>query len=129
MRIAVIGTGYVGLVTGTCFAETGNDVTCVDVDAAKIERLRQGQIPIYGPGLTELVESNAPDGRLHFTTDPAAAVEPGGLIFLAVGARLATSRAARVALLALRFRCRPYCSGAVHVFSQKRRSFEPHEEA
>ncbi|HXT58332.1 MAG TPA: UDP-glucose/GDP-mannose dehydrogenase family protein [Pirellulales bacterium] len=85
MRIAVIGTGYVGLVTGTCFAETGNDVTCVDVDAAKIERLRQGQIPIYEPGLTELVESNAADGRLHFTTDLAAAVEPAKLIFLAVG--------------------------------------------
>jgi len=85
MKIAVIGTGYVGLVTGTCFAETGNDVTCVDVDAIKIERLRQGQIPIYEPGLTELVVSNAGDGRLHFTTDLAAAVEPARLIFLAVG--------------------------------------------
>ena len=85
MKIAVIGTGYVGLVTGTCFAETGNDVTCVDVDAIKIERLRQGHIPIYEPGLTELVVSNAGDGRLHFTTDLAAAVEPARLIFLAVG--------------------------------------------
>jgi UDPglucose 6-dehydrogenase len=85
MKIAVIGTGYVGLVTGSCFAETGNDVTCVDVDAAKIELLRQGRIPIYEPGLTELVESNAADGRLHFTTDLAAAVEPAKLVFLAVG--------------------------------------------
>ena len=85
MKIAVIGTGYVGLVTGTCFAETGNEVTCVDVDAVKIERLRQGQIPIYEPGLAELVVSNAGDGRLHFTTDLAAAVEPAKLIFLAVG--------------------------------------------
>ena len=85
MKIVVIGTGYVGLVTGTCFAETGNDVTCVDVDAIKIERLRQGHIPIYEPGLTELVVSNAGDGRLHFTTDLAAAVEPAKLIFLAVG--------------------------------------------
>ncbi|HEV3006403.1 MAG TPA: UDP-glucose/GDP-mannose dehydrogenase family protein, partial [Pirellulales bacterium] len=85
MRIAVVGTGYVGLVTGTCFAETGNDVTCVDIDLAKIERLRRGELPIYEPGLAELVERNADDGRLHFVTDLAAAVKTAGLVFLAVG--------------------------------------------
>jgi UDPglucose 6-dehydrogenase len=85
MKIAVIGTGYVGLVTGTCFAETGNDVTCVDVDADKIARLKAGEVPIYEPGLAELVSRNAEDGRLHFTTDLAAAVKPARLIFLAVG--------------------------------------------
>ena len=85
MKIAVIGTGYVGLVTGTCFAETGNDVTCVDIDSDKIERLRQGKVPIYEPGLTELVISNHEDGRLHFTTDLGAAVRAARLIFLAVG--------------------------------------------
>jgi UDPglucose 6-dehydrogenase len=85
MKIAVIGTGYVGLVTGSCFAETGNDVTCVDVDVEKISRLRAGEVPIYEPGLTELVNRNAEDGRLHFTTDLAAAVKAADLVFLAVG--------------------------------------------
>jgi len=85
MRIAVVGTGYVGLVTGTCFAETGNDVTSIDVDADKIARLKAGEVPIYEPGLSELVLRNAEDGRLHFTTDLAAAVKPARLIFLAVG--------------------------------------------
>jgi UDPglucose 6-dehydrogenase len=85
MKIAVIGTGYVGLVTGTCFAETGNDVTCVDVDAQKIARLGRGEIPIYEPGLAELVARNTEDGRLRFTTDLAAAVAPARLVFLAVG--------------------------------------------
>src|SRR5487761_1567747 len=85
MKIAVIGTGYVGLVTGTCFAETGNDVTCVDIDADKIARLQRGEVPIYEPGLTELVGRNCEDGRLHFTTDLAAAVKPARLVFLAVG--------------------------------------------
>ena len=85
MKIAVIGTGYVGLVTGTCFADTGNDVTCVDVDEQKIAKLRRGEIPIYEPGLSELVIRNAEAGRLQFTTDLVAAVEPARLIYLAVG--------------------------------------------
>jgi UDPglucose 6-dehydrogenase len=85
MRIAVIGTGYVGLVSGTCFAESGNEVTCVDIDQQKVERLSRGDVPIYEPGLAELVARNLEAGRLHFTTDLAAAVKPAKLIFLAVG--------------------------------------------
>jgi len=85
MKIAVVGTGYVGLVTGTCFAESGNDVTCIDIDQTKIARLKKGEIPIYEPGLSELVEHNADAGRLHFTSDLAAAVQPAQLVFLAVG--------------------------------------------
>ncbi|MFV2068112.1 MAG: UDP-glucose/GDP-mannose dehydrogenase family protein [Pirellulales bacterium] len=85
MKIAVIGTGYVGLVTGACFADSGNDVTCVDIDEAKIEGLCQGRIPIYEPGLSELVVKNASAGRLHFTTDLVSAVRPARLVYLAVG--------------------------------------------
>src|SRR5687767_8080751 len=85
MKIAVIGTGYVGLVTGTCFADSGNAVTCVDVNAAKIEQLNQGKIPIYEPGLTELVVRNASAGRLHFTTDLAGSVQGAEIVYLAVG--------------------------------------------
>jgi UDPglucose 6-dehydrogenase len=85
MKIAMIGAGYVGLVTGTCLADTGNEVTCVDIDQARIERLEQGQIPIYEPGLSELVVRNAAMGRLRFTIDTAAAVRSAHLIFLAVG--------------------------------------------
>ncbi len=85
MKIAVIGTGYVGLVTGTCLAESGNDVICVDKVAAKIEGLRHGQIPIYEPGLTELVHRNARDGRLRFTTSLPEAVAEAELVFIAVG--------------------------------------------
>src|SRR5436190_2312581 len=85
MKIAVIGTGYVGLVTGACFSEFGVDVTCVDVDAEKIDKLNKGTIPIYEPGLDQLVERNAREGRLHFTTDLASAVEEATVVFLAVG--------------------------------------------
>ena len=85
MKIAIVGTGYVGLVSGTCFAETGNDVSCVDIDQAKVDRLKRGEIPIYEPGLEEMVQSNVAAGRLHFTTDLAAAVKPAKLVFLAVG--------------------------------------------
>src|SRR5258705_9502402 len=85
MKIAIIGTGYVGLVTGTCLADSGNDVTCVDIDQEKIERLEHGDIPIYEPGLSELVVRNASAGRLKFTTNTAAAVRPAKLVFIALG--------------------------------------------
>lgn len=85
MHIAVVGTGYVGLVTGACFAEFGVDVTCVDVDQEKVNKLKQGIIPIYEPGLDTIVEKNSAAGRLHFTTDIAEAVEPAQVVFLAVG--------------------------------------------
>ena len=85
MQIAVIGTGYVGLVTGACFAEFGVDVVCVDIDAHKIERLNQGHMPIYEPGLDQLVAKNAQAGRLKFTTDLKTAVERSLVILLAVG--------------------------------------------
>ena len=85
MNIAIVGTGYVGLVSGTCFADTGVNVTCVDVDAAKIERLQQGEIPIYEPGLDELVKKNVNAGRLKFTTDLAAILNEQDIVFSAVG--------------------------------------------
>jgi UDPglucose 6-dehydrogenase len=85
MRIAMIGTGYVGLVSGACFSEFGVSVTCVDKDAAKIERLTRGDIPIFEPGLDHLVQSNAAAGRLSFTTDLNAAVNGAEAVFIAVG--------------------------------------------
>lgn len=85
MHIAVIGSGYVGLVTGACFAEFGVDVACVDVDADKIAQLNRGQAPIYEPGLEQLIQKNLQAGRLRFTTDLNSAVEPAAVVFLAVG--------------------------------------------
>ena len=85
MNIAIVGTGYVGLVSGTCFADTGANVICVDVDAQKIERLNNGQIPIYEPGLDELVKKNVAAGRLKFTTDLASILDDVEIVFSAVG--------------------------------------------
>ncbi|MCW5568541.1 MAG: UDP-glucose/GDP-mannose dehydrogenase family protein, partial [Dokdonella sp.] len=85
MRVTIFGTGYVGLVTGTCLAEVGNDVLCVDVDVDKIARLERGEIPIYEPGLEPLVRDNHAAGRLRFSTDAARAIEHGQVIFIAVG--------------------------------------------
>jgi UDPglucose 6-dehydrogenase len=85
MKLAVIGTGYVGLVAGTCFSETGNEVVCVDIDEAKITTLQQGKIPIYEPGLEEMVRRNAEEQRLLFTTDLNSAVQNSSIIFIAVG--------------------------------------------
>ncbi|MEO6519348.1 MAG: UDP-glucose/GDP-mannose dehydrogenase family protein [Pseudoxanthomonas sp.] len=85
MRVAIFGTGYVGLVTGTCLAEVGHDVVCVDIDAAKVEGLRQGVIPIFEPGLAPLVKHNFAEGRLDFTTDATRAVAHGEVVFIAVG--------------------------------------------
>ena len=99
MKIAVIGTGYVGLVTGTCFADSGNEVTCVDIDERKIARLRKGDIPIYEPGLSELVLRNAEAGRLLFTTNLAEAVRPAKLVYLAVGTPPAADGAADLSAL------------------------------
>ena len=84
MNIAVVGTGYVGLVTGTCFAETGNNVICVDIDEKKVERMRNGEVPIYEPGLDVLFERNTRQGRLQFTTNLKDAVDQASIIFLAL---------------------------------------------
>jgi UDPglucose 6-dehydrogenase len=85
MRVSIFGTGYVGLVTGACFAEVGNDVICVDVNADKIEQLNRGEMPIYEPGLESMVARNRAEGRLQFTTDAQAAVQHGEFQFIAVG--------------------------------------------
>jgi len=85
VHVTVIGTGYVGLVAGACFAETGNDVLCADIDERKVQRLQQSDIPIYEPGLETLVRRNQDEGRLQFTTDVGAAVEKADVVFIAVG--------------------------------------------
>lgn len=85
MKIVMIGTGYVGLVTGTCFADSGNDVVCVDIDQKKVERLKKGEIPIYEPGLSEMVTRNVAAGRLKFTTQVSECVPTANCVFLAVG--------------------------------------------
>src|SRR5690554_6670850 len=85
MRIAFFGSGYVGLVTGACLADVGHRVICVDIDAERIERLRQGIVPIFEPGLGDLIAHNGGDGRLEFTTDAGRAVQQSDLIFIAVG--------------------------------------------
>ena len=84
MKITVVGTGYVGLVTGTCFAETGNNVTCVDIDHAKVEKLKSGKVTIYEPGLELLFERNLKQGRLAFTTDLKEGIKDAKIIFLAL---------------------------------------------
>jgi UDPglucose 6-dehydrogenase len=85
MRIAIIGTGYVGLVAGTCFADSGNEVTCVDIDTRKIGMLQNGEVPLYEPGLEELIRKNVREHRLSFSTELAAAVGPAHVVFIAVG--------------------------------------------
>src|SRR5262252_1039291 len=85
MKLCVVGTGYVGLVAGTCFAESGNDVVCVDIVAAKIEALQRGEVPIYEPGLAELIRRNVAEGRLAFTIDLPTAVRASRVCFVAVG--------------------------------------------
>ena len=84
MNLAIVGTGYVGLVSGTCFAEMGNYVTCVDIDEAKVDMLRQGQLPIYEPGLEVFFKRNVREGRLHFTTELQAALKEAEVVFLAL---------------------------------------------
>ena len=90
MKIAVVGTGYVGLVSGTCFAETGNQVTCVDIDENKVERMRNGEVPIYEPGLEVLFERNTKQGRLNFTTNLEEGIKDAEVIFLALLQAIAT---------------------------------------
>ena len=85
MRVAMIGAGYVGLVSGACFADFGHDVCCVDKDPRKIEALNRGDIPIYEPGLADLVAKNVRDGRLSFATDLTEAVRAADAVFIAVG--------------------------------------------
>ena len=85
MKIAVVGTGYVGLVTGTCFAEVGIDVTCIDIDQKKIDGLKEGIMPIYEPGLETMVKKNYEKGRLHFSTNLAESIQDCETAFIAVG--------------------------------------------
>ncbi|MBI1247579.1 nucleotide sugar dehydrogenase [bacterium] len=94
MKLAVIGTGYVGLVTGTCFSDLGNEVTCIDVNEVKVEGLKKGIIPIYEPGLSELVVRNHEEGRLHFTTKAAEVIPDADVVYIAVGTPQSDSGAA-----------------------------------
>src|SRR5215467_14623077 len=96
MNLAVIGAGYVGLVAGTCFAENGHEVTCVDIDETKIAMLKEGKVPIYEPGLEEMVRRNAQEQRLSFTTDIAAAINRAAIIFIAVGTPQGTNGQANI---------------------------------
>ena len=82
MHLTIVGSGYVGLVTGTCLANTGNDVTCLDLDTARVDRLKQGECPIYEPGLTELMTRNVAAGRLRFTADQDEAYRDAEVIFI-----------------------------------------------
>ena len=91
----MVGAGYVGLVSGACFAEFGADVTCVDVDQDRIDRLRAGEIPMYEPGLADLVARNAASGRLCFVTGPGSEVGAADLVFIAVGPRRGAAMATR----------------------------------
>lgn len=99
MQLVIIGTGYVGLVTGTCFAESGNDVTCVDIDQQKVAELRTGKVPIYEPGLEELIRRNTENGRLSFTTDITSAVKRGMVCFITVGTPTDTDGSADVRMV------------------------------
>jgi UDPglucose 6-dehydrogenase len=94
MNIAVVGTGYVGLVSGTCLAESGNEVICVDIDGDRVARLKSGQVPIYEPGLEELVRRNVKEGRISFTTDLGSAIRQSMVSFIAVGTPMSASGAA-----------------------------------
>jgi UDPglucose 6-dehydrogenase len=85
MRVTVIGSGYVGLVVGACLADSGNDVVCADVDARKVEKLLQGVVPFFEPGLDAIVKRNLEEGRLTFTTEVEQAIRRGGVVFIAVG--------------------------------------------
>ncbi len=99
MKVVMIGTGYVGLVTGTCFADNGNHVTCIDIDRNKIDMLNRGEVPIYEPGLTEMIQRNAKSGRLHFTTDAQSSVSQARCVFLAVGTPQADDGSANLSYL------------------------------
>src|SRR5208337_267308 len=115
MNIAVIGTGYVGLVSGTCFAESGNEVVCVDIDRARIENLAAGRVPIYEPGLEELVRRNSREGRLRFTTDLREAVTESMVSFIAVGTPMSPSGAADVSQVLKEGENRAYTATGYHV--------------
>ena len=88
MRVTIFGTGYVGIVTGACFAEVGNDVLCMDIDSSRIEEISKGHLPLFEPGLEALIRKNTASGKLHFTSDTRQAVDHGELLFIAVGTPL-----------------------------------------